>query len=165
MSEQHSGDYYYADGKRIELTPSRDFVAVDQHRASSCKVSDGAQREIQESLRSRRGVAVVPAGGLVDQDRASLEAGDALLPIFEDRGDLLVVLPELRIEPGADKGADVERWLEGHRQELQSFAEQRGRWIVRPKLASGALHLANEAQEQLSVDAAQARMLRIVKRF
>jgi hypothetical protein len=156
--------YYYAGGKRIPLELDREHVAVDVGVVESRegRRPDPAAVEGAEELRS--GLYLVEKSSLSADIRRRLDQEDALLPVFLYEDALVVVLPEVRVEIAAGDETEVHRFLEQSDVPNQILAEKGNRLVVRPDSGRGedALRLANELQESVPVELAQARFLRRV---
>jgi len=156
--------YYYAGGKRIPLELDREHVAVDVGVVESRegKRPDPAAVEGAEELRS--GLYLVEKSSLSADIRRRLDQEDALLPVFLYEDALVVVLPEVRVEIAAGDETEVHRFLEQSDVPNQILADKGNRLVVRPDSGRGedALRLANELQESVPVEMAQARFLRKV---
>ena len=96
--------------------------------------------------------------------RRRLDQDDALLPVFQYEDALVVVLPEVRVEIAAGDETEVHRFLEQADVPNQVLTDRGTRLVVRPDSGRGedALRLANELQESVPVEMAQARFLRRV---
>jgi hypothetical protein len=156
--------YYYAGGKRIPLELDREHVAVDVGVVESRegRRPDPAAVEGAEELRS--GLYLVEKSSLSADIRRRLDQEDALLPVFLYEDALVVVLPEVRVEIAAGDETEVHRFLEQSDVPNQILADKGNRLVVRPDSGRGedALRLANELQESVPVELAQARFLRRV---
>ncbi|MGB5816042.1 MAG: hypothetical protein WBI27_12620 [Thermoanaerobaculia bacterium] len=156
--------YYYAGGKRIPLELYREHVAVDLSEAESRegKRPDPATVEGAEELRS--GLFLVEKSALSADARQRLDQEDALLPVFLYEDSLVVILPEVRVEIAAGGETEVHRFLEQAEVPNQILTDRGTRLVVRPDSGRGedALRLANELQESVPVEMAQARFLRRV---
>src|SRR5688572_19268632 len=134
--------YYYAGGKRVDLAPAADLVAV-------------------------------PAGGtsvrVLKKDELGAAAGAAksLYPVFRAHGAVMVALPEVRVEESRPaQWAKIDKWLEAHRDRVEVVSRDDDRVVLRPVSGSGedALAIANELNEQVGPEMAQANFQRIVPR-
>lgn len=156
--------YYYAGGKRIPLELDREHVAVDLSEAESRegKRPDPATVEGAEELRS--GLFLVEKSALSADARQRLDQEDALLPVFLYEDSLVVILPEVRVEIAAGDETEVHQFLEQADVPNQILTDRGTRLVVRPDSGRGedALRLANELQESVPVEMAQARFLRRV---
>jgi hypothetical protein len=153
--------YYYAAGDRIPLVPMPDVVAVDRAAAGA----------IAESL----GQALPEIGGTLgeltllawDKLSAELKASLSCQPVFQALGATLVAMPEVRVE-GADPGyrKKLKRWLTDHAELAELANSNKGPATVRPRSGNGldALKIANLLHEELQIELAQPRFVRIVKR-
>jgi hypothetical protein len=156
--------YYYAGGKRIPLELDPEHVAVDLGVVESRegKRPDPATVEGAEELRS--GLYLVERSALSADVRQRLDQEDALLPVFHYEDALVVILPEVRVEVAAGGETEVHRFLEQADVPNEILADRGTRLVVRPDSGRGedALRLANELQESVPVEMAQARFLRKV---
>jgi hypothetical protein len=113
----------------------------------------------------REGVVIVPWSAIPDERRELLEGDGALLPVFEQDGALVVVLPEVRVE-GVDSGQvpAIKAWLNAAEHDAELVEEQGMRVTLRPRSgrAADALRIANEVGEQVRPALSQARFLRVV---
>ena len=156
--------YYYAGGKRIPLELDSEHVAIDLSEAESRqgRRPDPAMVEGAEELRS--GLYLVERSALPTDLRRRLDQDDALLPVFQYEDALVVVLPEVRVEIAEGGETEVHRFLEQADVPNQVLTDRGTRLVVRPDSGRGedALRLANELQESVPVEMAQARFLRRV---
>jgi len=162
------GNYYFAHGKRVDLSPDPNHVAVDLERAAKASLPR-ARREalLRDGQELRAKVVLIARRSLGEGDRRKLDRAGALLPTFRAEGATIVVLPEVRVELRDSKqiphlarrlhGADVDPTSVKTHGSRFSFAPASGR-------AEDALRLANELYEELEPDASQARFLRVVPR-
>jgi hypothetical protein len=156
--------YYYAGGKRIPLELDRKHVAVDVRAVESRagRRPDPATVEGAEELRS--GLYLMEKSSLSADSRRRLDQEDALLPVFLYEDALVVVLPEVRVEIAAGDETEVHRFLEQADVPNQILTDRGNHLVVRPDSGRGedALRLANDLQESVPVEMAQARFLRKV---
>lgn len=156
--------YYYAGGRRRGLGES-DLVALDL--AAVDAIGEGERDALRDQGRTLTGEVV-----LVDREAAARVLGDRLRdasgvhPVYEAEGALVVVLPEVRVEGGADALDRVQRKAASTRTVVES---DEGRLVLRPGSGRGeeALALANEiveSDESAGLDLAQARFLRVTPR-
>jgi hypothetical protein len=155
--------YYYAGGERRRLVGS-DLVAVDLEALGD--VDEGAAEELRSEGQALTGGIV-----LVASEVAAKVLGDRLKdcpgvhPVYEADGALVVVLPEVRVEGGAEALRRAEKSASAR----ASVEAGEGRLVLRPRSGRGeeALELANEIAESASsedLELAQARFVRVTAR-
>lgn len=156
--------YYYAGGKRIPLELDPEHVAVDVGDVDSRAGKRPEPAEVEGAEELRSGLFLIERSSLPTDLRARLDQEKALLPVFHYEDALVVILPEVRIEISAGSETEVHRFLEQADVPNQVLTDQGTRLVVRPDSGRGedALRLANELQESVSVEMAQARFLRRV---
>jgi hypothetical protein len=164
--------YYYANGKRIDLAVVTNRLAVpkveptekDAGKSRAGGLRAGAREAIQKGRTLTNGLVLVDAEKLDAVDRQELEAMEGAQRVFQCQGALVIALPEIRIEDSRPaKLAAVKKWLKRHEATLD--VEEAGNQItVRPRSKQGldALSLAAKINEELQVELAQPRFVRIV---
>jgi hypothetical protein len=167
-ADEPGGAYYYAGGKKVELTPAEDLLAVDERRLAGAGEVEGL---VKQSARQR-------AGGMVLVERKDLGAkaaevvdalrrAGALQPVYRAQGAILIALPEVRVEESrAAKQGSLEEWLRSN--EASATVASRGEGTLVIAAASGyggdALGIANALSEQVGPEMAQPRFLRVTER-
>jgi hypothetical protein len=156
--------YYYAGGKRVELEPAADLVAVDDARLAEqlpdLLASDAALRAGKPL---RGGIRLVERDALAPGTLDRLQSAGVTQPVFRQDSAIVIALPEIRIEDDSEaKLAQVRKFAESKVQPIADGAE--GRLTLYPLSADGgdALSLANELAEQYKLASASPRFLRIV---
>ncbi len=147
-------DYYYAGGNRIPLVLASDLFVTDQQDFVSGSDPGGSQA-LPGDLR------------LVRVDGSALPQGKQKFPVFRAQGATLVALPEIRVEEGREeKRHQLQQWAEDHSQRVAIEQQDEDRFVLTPTSGSGgdALKIANELAEDLQLEMAQARFLRITPR-
>jgi hypothetical protein len=159
-----ANDYYFSEGRRIHLKRNRDMVGVLlNHPAVTSSRLRASLKRAGRPL--REGVVIVPWSAIPDGRREFLEGDGALLPVYEQDGALVVVLPEVRVE-GTDPGQvpAIKAWLDATEHDAELVEERGTRVTLRPRSgrAADALRIANEVGEQVRPALSQARFLRVV---
>jgi hypothetical protein len=164
-----SGDYYYAAGKPVRLTPDEEWIAVDARRSEAADSTGSVQAVLRDASRPLRGdLVLVRRGALSDPQLDALSKQGAIHPAFHAEGATLVALPEVRVEESSpERQKAVRRWLRQHGDEAEIVEDRGDRIVLRPTSGRGqdALALANRLTEQVGPEMAQPRFLRIVDRF
>lgn len=162
--------YYYADGKRIDLTPRDEVVAVRQGSVvEPGRLEARARKKVTAGLRTlMQGWALANTSSLTATSRAALEADGSLQRVFEATGAQLVALPEVRIEETrATHKRKLQNWLAKIAEaEVQSIDDDGEITILRPRSGRGedAIRLASRIFEEAHPEAATPRFIRIVAR-
>ncbi len=161
------GTYYYAGGQRVPLEAAPDLVAIDTAIAQELS-SAAAQGALAKAKALRGGVALAEAASVPAPALAELRERGALHPVLRFGADLVVVLPEVRVEESRpEKIRELRRWLDGARTRIRcSGTLEGGRLEIRPASGRGqdALEIANELHERVDPELAQARFIRVVRR-
>ncbi|HVK12653.1 MAG TPA: hypothetical protein VM597_28140 [Gemmataceae bacterium] len=157
-----AASYYYAGGKKIELAPADDLVALDGRGLA--KVSAEAREVVERAGRPlSEGIHLVEKAFLGDD--AEVAAAGRLYPVFRSRGAVIVALPEVRIEDsrvGYQK--KIGSWLRSHAGEAVVEKHSADRVDVRPASGGDALGIANALAEEVGPEMAQVRFLRVTGR-
>ncbi len=165
--EQNFGSkpYYYASGRRIPLTPAKEWLVIDaQHLPTD--VPETVQAELQhEAQWLSADIQMVRRAALSPDTIAFLQQADAMGSVFRAAGALVVVLPEVRVEE--HRPAQQERlleWLEQNSQEARISRQNTRGMVLTPTSGHGmdAVTLANRLTEEIAPEMAQAHFLRIV---
>jgi hypothetical protein len=163
--------YYYAGGRRVELTPADDLLAIDERRLSEGAVPDALWDEPMKSRRPLTGgislVDVADLGGNAAELTKTLKQARALQPVYRADGAILVALPEVRVEESRPaEQRRLEEWLEAHAGSATVESRQEGRVVLKPPSGYGgdAVALANHLAEEVKPEMAQPRFLRVTPR-
>jgi hypothetical protein len=157
--------YYWADGKRVPLTPDADHVAIDLRRAAALGLAPAIDRlRPKMSVLPGGTMAVVPRDLLPEPVRSTLERSAALQPVYHAAGTRIVTFPEVRVQVEPGQLAAVTSAVEASGIPADVEAGEHGQIVLRPRSGSGAdaLSLANFVYERAHPSMAQARFLRIV---
>lgn len=159
--------YYYAGGERVALESALDLVAVDASIVEA-RGSSAAKRALSKARPLRAGLRLAETESLPKDVVDELGRQNALLPVLRFGTDLVVVLPEVRVEESRpEKVRALERWAETAKGRVHcEGAFEDGRVALRPTSGRGedALAIANELHERLAPELAQARFVRVVRR-
>ena len=155
--------YYYAGGRRVELEPDDQYVAVDEKAADAAGVRVGVGGTPVRRLPG--GVIVSPRSELSEAGLERLSQAGALRPVFRHHDSMMVPLPEIRVEfDNAKQRAAVRKAIPGAPFEAQVSDESANGLVLRP--ASGrsedALALANYIYEEAHPAAASVRFVQFV---
>lgn len=156
-SPKSTGPYYYAGGRRIDLTADDDLVALGPEAAGH----DTPGRTLTEGLR------LVHRKDLDNAHARADDAQAAKYPVYRAHGAILVVLPEVRVEESRqDKREQLQSWLNQHEQDVEIVSQDDDRVVLKPVSGSGqdALAIANRLAEQVAPEMAQAQFLRVTPR-
>lgn len=160
--------YYYASGKQVRLEAAPGLVAFDTGVLPNLGLTDAARSSLLTVSRTLRGdlaladSGAVPAGVIV-----KLEEAGALRPVYRFGPDLVVVLPEVRVEESRpERREKIDAWIKGVGDTLSASETNSGRLTLRPVSGRGedALQIANELHEGIGPELAQARFVRVVAR-
>lgn len=159
------GAYYYASGRRIELEPDDEHVAVDQQLAKRAGLDTHAAVS-GVAPRTSGGVVLAERAALDKKTLASLRKAGALQPVYKRERAVVVALPEVRVEfDNADQRRAVLDVLAENGSPRHTIAEDTADWIVvRPISGKGsdALTFANRIYERAHPAAASVRFLQFV---
>lgn len=156
-SSKSQGPYYYAGGKRIDLTAADDLVALDPETTGDTTPG----RPLTEGLR------LVDRKDLGDAHRRVADEQAAKYPVFRAQGAILVALPVVRVEESRqDKREQLQSWLNQHGNDVEIVSQDDDRVVLKPVSGSGedALTLANALAEQVAPEMAQAQFIRVTPR-
>jgi hypothetical protein len=164
-----SGDYYYASGKAVRLTPDEEWIAVDTRRSEAVDAAGDLKALLRDASRTLRGdLVLVRRKALSSRQFDALVREGAIHPVFRAEGAMLVTLPEVRVEESSpERRQAIHRWLRQHARDAEIVEDRGDRIVLRPTSGCGqdALALANHLTEQVGPEMAQPRFLRIVDRF
>jgi hypothetical protein len=155
-----SDRYYYAGGKRIELSPADDLCAVSDPEKAGF---EPLATEIGRSLGG--GLRLLSKGELAVQKFTNPSI--CKYPVFRSHGAILVALPEVRIEESrVSKWEKLNNWLDKHRDDVTILSRDDDRLVLSPVSGSGAdaLTIANDLTEEIGPEMAQARFIRVTPR-
>jgi hypothetical protein len=155
--------YYWAGGRKVPLTASREVV-IDVTSPAGARLSGPGLERLRAGGRSlSASLLMVP-----ESDAAAALGGDSALPgvhpVFRSEdGALVVVLPEVRVESGDPRALDAVA-----RSVTTAHVTERTdeRLVLVPDSGRGedALLLANSLTESRSAEVSSARFLRVVRR-
>jgi hypothetical protein len=155
--------YYYAGGRRIELEPDDQYVAVDEKAADAAGVpvatGDAPVRRLPGGLTVSARSSLTEAG----LDRLS-QAG-ALRPVYRRDQAVIVALPEIRVEyDNAKQRVAVKAAIKQAPCEVEVSDESADGLVLRPTSgrSDDALVLANYIYEQARPAAASVRFVQFV---
>lgn len=163
--ESKKQEYYYAANTRVPLERLNDYLAVDvdQLPQGGAKLANELR---QNGTALRHGVFLARRSDITAELLPQLEHTSAERPVYQHENALIVVLPEVRVESSSeDKQQDVQSWAKKNESSAKLVTNRRGQMVIEPVSGCGedALVLANQLHEELGVEMAQPRMLRIVK--
>lgn len=160
--------YYYASGTRVPLQPAEDLVAVETPALDAAGLPPDMRERLLAAARPLRGgYVLVDAGSLPRAALARLRDARAVQPVYRYGEGIVVVLPEVRVEESRpDRVERLRAWLDRAGVAVEASGLGTGRLTLRPKSGRGedALRLANELHEQIGLELADARFVRIVRR-
>lgn len=159
--------YYYADGRRVTLTPDREWFAVDTQR-----VPDGAPATVQAEVQHTAQLLdarmqLVSRTALSPATTTFLQQVGALNPVFRAAGALLIALPEVWIEEHRPAQQQrLQEWLALHPGEARICSQNARGMVLAPPSGQGvdAVMLANRLTEEVAPEMVQANFLRVVPR-
>lgn len=159
--------YYYADGRRIALVPSKRLLAIDKNALGSAgldlKVRAAVEKHAKDVTKDLKLVerSALENNGDIEQ---VLGAAGALQPVFDVAGATLIALPEVRVEGVSSREKQsFDAWLTQHKDQAIVQRQSEGRFTIRPASGYGgdALRIANSLAEQFQPALAQPRFVRI----
>lgn len=160
--------FYYASGKRIDVTLDDELLAIDQDLAAKAEVSSLQRKRLREASRPLRGdLVLIPADSISPSTQESLKKAGAVQRVFRADDTTLVVMPEVRVEDNSqDRGKVLRQWLAEHSDVAQVLTDNGDRLVLRPVSGQGtdALRLAAQLTEEVHVQSAQPRFMRVVRR-
>ena len=112
-------------------------------------------------------MVLVEAESLKAEQLEALRDARAMQPVFNHRGDLIIVLPEVRVEKSRKaKTEELNRWIKEAGDAIQVEGTLDRRLTLRPTSgeAEDALEIANRLHRDVSPELAQARFIRVVQR-
>jgi len=155
--------YYYAGGRRIELEPDDQYVAVDERAAGAAGVPVETGHALVRRLPG--GVTVSPRSSLSEARLDRLSQAGALRPVYRRDRSVLVPLPEIRVEyDNAKQRAAVKAAIPRAPCEAEVFDESPDGLVLRPTSgrSDDALALANYIYEHARPAAASVRFVQFV---
>jgi hypothetical protein len=158
--------YYYAGGRRIELEPDDQYVAVDEKAADAAGVPVEAGNAPVRRLPG--GVTVSPRSGLSEARLERLSQAGALRPVYRRDRSVLVALPEIRVEyDNAKQRAAVKAAIPQAPCEAEVSDESVAGLVLRPTSgrSDDALVLANYIYEEAHPAAASVRFVQFVPKL
>lgn len=156
-------NYYYADGKKIELEADNEHVAIDQMAAEAAGLSGSDIGIGASSLRS--GVVLSEKSSLGVATLDALHRAGALHPVFRRDRAVLVALPEIRVEYDDPAQRDaVKQLLASELHGASVSDETEDRLTLKPQSgdARDALKIANEIFERAHPASSSVRFMQFV---
>ena len=158
--------YYYSEGRRIELTPVEEIVALDIEVAHKERVGGKELKRLMKDGRQLRGSLYLIGRNKLTADMLhQIDEAGAQQPVFQHGDTVIVVLPEVRAETLPGKQELLFEILQDTETVPVEVVEASGRNLVlRPKSGRGidALHLANQLYENAHMVMAHPRFIRLV---
>jgi hypothetical protein len=157
--------YYYAAGRRVDLEPDDEHVAVDQDLAAKAGLDSEINTAAASGTRVGGGVLVALRSSLAEKTITSLQKAGALHPVYKRQSAIVVALPEVRIEVDNSKQhravMDVLAESGSNHAITQDTPEQ---IVLRPASGNGddALKIANDIYERAHPAAASVRFVQFV---
>ena len=156
---------YYANHKPVVLEMDDEFLAFDMDDIEHPTAE--FERFVEEHAEPlRRTVYVVPIDELTDEARNIIKKNSAGRTVFRLGDQLVIVLPEIRVEDEDDLlESKLAGWVKQHKELAQTKKDPRGRTIIEPinKSGSDALEIARSLVEDLKVESAQPRMVQKIR--
>lgn len=157
--------YYYAGGQRIALEADDAHVAVDERRASAAGLGGPTG---DEAARRLPGGVVLAERARVDGERlAGLRKAGALRPVFRHGHNLMVALPEIRVEvDNARQRKAVHDALSGVPHAVVVSSESAETLVLSPTSGASddALDVANYLYEHAKPAASSVRFVQVMPR-
>jgi len=149
--------YYFADGKKIYLTPMADLVAYS-------KVGEASPAEnIRLVKKESFGVSTTSSDSTQIRKVSARE-----YPVYScEAGGYMVALPEIRVlEQTMEPTAKFKDWLTKNKKRVRILEQKRGQSVLTPVSGTGeeAIEIANEIYLAIKPSMSQPRFLRIVDR-
>jgi hypothetical protein len=159
--------YYYAGGRRLPLTPDKEWLVVDAQHLHG-EVPEAVQAELRQVAQPLYdGMRLVHREALSPSTTHFLEEAEALYPVFRAAGALVVALPEVRVEEHRPPQQErLREWLEQNPWAARISSQNTRGMVLTPVSGQGtdAVTLANRLTEEIAPEMAQANLLRIVPR-
>jgi len=155
--------YFYAAGKRVTLVVESSLWALDTEALAFAMIADATRQQILADARRLRGkyvLARVPFSAL-----EPLRAAHAVQPVYRSADVMMVLLPEVRVEESRPETLRrLHDWLASRSQRIEVSETEVGRLTLRPCSgdAEEALEIANELQEEITPELAEARFIRSI---
>lgn len=165
--------HYQAGGKQMTLRPDEGYFGIDASQLGDMRLSDLEKRLGGPCQRVSDKLLIVAREQVDDELLKELQGLNALLPVFEDSGTQIVVMPEVRVEekaPPSSSPAGLEhfgKWLDDHGDEVQVVAQKPGRFTLAPVSGYGpdAAALADRIATEFHSLSASPRLLRVVPKL
>jgi hypothetical protein len=157
-------DYYYASGQKIPLDAAPQFVvnpkAAEEQGLWQGELSDAATAKGTDI---GKGLVILPSDAVPAELRDQLDNTGASAPVFRAEDELIVVLPEVRMESPKSSANEVRTAVDRIDSDASIEESAPGRFVVKPSSGRGvdALHIANMLNEEVNPDAVQPRFVRI----
>ena len=159
------GAYYYAGGRKIELEPDDEHVAVDQKIASEAGLGAEVERAASGAPRLPGGVVLASRAALGEVRLNQFRRAGALRPVYRRDQAVVVALPEVRVEfdDPSQRGAVMDVLANGSHDATIDEDREDG-MVLRPRSGSGddALKIANDIYERVRPAAASVRFVQFV---
>lgn len=156
--------YYYAGGKRVDLQPDKEHVAVDRVAARTAGLDATLSAAAKASASGSAIVLVAPRSSVPVEDIERLRAAGAIQSVYRHDRAVVVVMPEVRIEfDNPQQRSRVMKTL-GDPSKYIIVEETSERVIVRPVSGRGddALKLANRIHEKAKPASVSPRFVQFV---
>jgi hypothetical protein len=155
--------YYYAGGKRRELEPATDRIAIDTRGATAAGLGDEV-RKLSALSKLPSGMVIVDPKSLAAGVRSRFETADATAPVYRSGSAFVVLLPEVRVEFDGEQRDATVRALDQSPVPAEITDDTPERLSLRPRSGSAAdaLDLANYLHEHAHPAASSVRMLQVV---
>lgn len=155
--------YFYAGGKRHELEPANNRLAIDTRGATSAGLGDVVGTAPVAS-KLPGGIAVVDRASFDDETLRRLDVAGVVRPVYRYGDALVVLMPEVRVELEGDQHAAALEALGASTVDAEVTGDTPERLSLRPRSGSGedALDLANFIYERARPAASSVRMLQVV---
>lgn len=163
--KSRSKAYYYAGGRRITLTPDKEWLVIAAQHLPT-EVPEAVQAELQQKAQALSAdLHMVRRAALSPATIDFLQQADAMAPVFRAAGALLVALPEVRVEEHRPVQQErLRAWLEHNPLAARISGQHTRGMVLTPVSGHGmdAVMLANRLTEEIAPEMAQAHFLRLV---
>lgn len=157
--------YYYAAGKKVNLEPDEEHVAVDQAAAKEAGLDAKVSASSGTAVRAGAGVVVTARSSLTPDTIQRLQEAGALQPVYRRDKAVIVAMPEVRVEfDTPDQRGRVMSLLSPNASDVSFTEDTADRLVLRPVSGHGedALNLANRIQERAKPAAVSVRFVQFV---
>ena len=164
-----TGFYYYASGHPVELTLDETWLAIDTGQLKAAGITPRQEAALLKDAHPLRGqLILVKRQAIPPKKLGVLSRRGVAQPVFNSNGALLIALPEVRVEESSSqRRRALLRWIREHGDVVEIVEDNGAKIVLRPTSGHGveAIAVANQLNEQIGLELAQPRFVRVVKHF